>query len=195
MRRICLTGGIASGKSTAARLMAELGAHTENADQLAREMTAIPAVRQALTDALGRSFYAADGTLKRAELAAYVFHHPEALKKVNDLIHPRVIAELEARYEKVKDEPGCFVVETALAVETGYVDWFDIAVVVTASRTERLRRLVDRMELTPDQAVARMAAQLPDEAKLERADHVITNDGTYEELEAQVRKLFAEICP
>lgn len=194
MRLVCLTGGIASGKSTVARLLAELGAHIENADDLAREIAATPEMRQALTTALGRSFYTPEGKLKRSELAAYIFHHPDALEKVNDLIHPRVIEELDARYQKVKDVPGCFVVETALAVETGYVEQFDRVVVVTAPRVERLRRLVDVMGLTPDQAVARMAAQLPEDEKVRYADHVIENGGSLEALESKIRRLFLELC-
>ncbi len=194
MRLVCLTGGIASGKSNAARVLEELGAHIENADVLAKELAATPEMREALTETLGRSFYTPEGMLKRSELAAYIFHHPDALQKVNELIHPRVVTELAARYSAIRDEPGCFVVETALAVETGYVDHFDTVVVVVAPRAERLRRLIDLMGMSPDQAVARMAAQLPEEEKVKHADHVIHNDGTLEELETRVRELFRELC-
>ncbi len=194
MRLVCLTGGIASGKSNAAEILRDLGAQIENADVLAKELAATPEMREALTETLGRSFYTPEGTLKRTELAAYIFHHPDALQKVNQLIHPRVVADLETRYAAVKDKPGCFVVETALAVETGYVDHFDSVVVVVAPRAERLRRLVDLMGMSPDQAVARMAAQLPEEEKVKYADHVIHNDGTLEELKIKVRAVFRELC-
>jgi len=175
-------------------MLEQMGAHVENADDLARELAATPDVRAALTDALGRSFYSSDGTLKRSELAAYIFHHPDALRRVNEVIHPRVVEELARRYDEVRERPGCFVVETALAVETGYVEHFDVVVAVTASRPERLRRLVDDKGLTADQAVARMAAQLPEEEKLQRADIVIVNDGTLEELASKARDLFEELC-
>ena len=194
MRLVCLTGGIAGGKSSLAKMLEQMGAHVENADDLARELAATPEIRAELTEALGRSFFTSDGTLKRSELAAYIFHHPDALKRVNEIIHPRVVEELARRYAEVRERPGCFVVETALAVETGYVERFDIVVVVTASRPERLRRLVDEKGLTADQAVARMAAQLPEEEKLERADIVILNDGSLEQLEGKARNLFEELC-
>lgn len=194
MRLVCLTGGIAGGKSTAARILAGAGARVEDADLLAKEISTRPATRDALTRTLGRSFFTPEGTLKRSELAAYIFHHPDALQKVNALIHPRVREELKARYEAVEQEPGCFVVETAIAVETGYVDEFDLVIVVTAPRTERLRRLVEEKGLTPDQAVARMAAQMPEEEKVLRADHVIENTGTLEELEAAVLALYKRLC-
>ena len=194
MRLVCLTGGIAGGKSSLAKMLELMGAHVENADDLARELAATPEIRAELTEALGRSFFTSDGTLKRSELAAYIFHHPDALKRVNEIIHPRVVEELARRYDEVRERPGCFVVETALAVETGYVERFDIVVVVTASRPERLRRLVDEKGLTADQAVARMAAQLPEEEKLERADIVILNDGSLEQLEGKARNLFEELC-
>ncbi len=194
MRRICLTGGIASGKSTVGAILKSLGAEVVDADALAREIITTPQVRREITRALGRSFYAASGSLKAPELAAYVFHHPDALEKVNAIVHPRVYAEIQNRYERLKEGPGCFVVETALAIETGYADAFETVVVVTAQRTERLRRLVDLKGLSPDQAVARMAAQLPQEEKVTRADHVIGNDGSIEELEAMVRTIYRELC-
>jgi len=194
MRLVCLTGGIASGKTTVGRVFAEMGAHMENADELAKSLAATPQIRKALTEALGRSFYTQAGELKRLELAAYIFHHPEALQKVNSLIHPRVIAELNRRYEHIKDIHGCFVVETALAVGTGYADTFEVVIAVAASRAERLRRLVDMGEFSPDQAAARMAAQLPQEEIIKRADYIMENDGSIEELEEKARALYEELC-
>ncbi len=194
MRLICLTGGIASGKTTVGRIFSEIGARVEDADDLARSLAATPKMREALTETLGRSFYTPSGELKRSELAAYIFQHPDALQKVNALIHPLVIAELDRRYERVEGEPGCFVVETALAVETGYADKFEVVVVVVSPRAERLRRLVEQDGFTPDQAVARMAAQLPQEEKVKRADYVLENNGSLEELEEKARALYEKLC-
>lgn len=194
MRKVCLTGGIASGKSTVGRLLRDLGAVVVDADELAREIIVTPQVRSEITRTLGRSFYAASGALKASELAAHIFHHPDALKKVNGIVHPRVYAEIQGRFDRLGDRTGCFFVETALAVETGYVDRFEVVVVVTAPRTERLRRLVELKGLSPDQAVARMAAQLPQEVKVERADHVIVNDGPPEGLRTVVEDLYRELC-
>jgi len=194
MRKVCLTGGIASGKSTVGRILRDLGAEVVDADGLAREIIITPQVRGEITRTMGRSFYTTSGALKASELAAYIFHHPDALQKVNDIVHPRVYAEIQSRFDRLGDRPGCFFVETALAVETGYVDRFEVVVVVTAPRTERLRRLVELKGLSPDQAVARMAAQLPQEDKVERADHVIANDGPPERLPAVVEDLYRELC-
>jgi dephospho-CoA kinase len=194
MRRICLTGGIAGGKSTVGAVFKRLGAHVVDADALAREIITSPQVRREITRALGRSFYASSGTLKAPELAAYIFHHPDALEKVNAIVHPRVHAEVQHRYERLQDRPGCFVVETALAIATGYADSFEQVVVVTAPRTERLRRLVELKGLSPDQAVARMAAQLPEEEMIARADHLIANNGSLEELEERAETIFRELC-
>ncbi|MFO7767456.1 MAG: dephospho-CoA kinase [bacterium] len=191
---MCLTGGIAGGKSSAAEMFADLGARVVSTDEVAREIMRTGDVQRDLTEALGRSFFTPEGELKNSELAAYIFHHPDAMQKVNALIHPRVYEEVERRWREVEDRPGCFFVETALAVETGYVERFDVVVVVTAPRTERLRRLVEEKGLTADQAVARMAAQLPEEEKVERADHVIENDGTLEDLEERVRALYERLC-
>lgn len=194
MKRVCLTGGIAGGKSSAASMLAGLGARVVHADEIAKEIMRTEEVRNELTRILGRSFFTPEGELRSAELAAYIFHHPDAMRRVNSVVHPRVYEEVERLWQEVEDRAGCFVVETALAVETGYADRFDVVVVVTAPRTERLRRLMEEKGLTADQAVARMAAQLPEEEKVERADHVIENDGTLQDLEERVRTLHERLC-
>ena len=76
-----------------------MGAHVENADDLAKSISSIPPVRESLTEALGRSFFTPDGELKRSELAAYIFNHPDALQLVNSIVHPPVIAEIARRFE------------------------------------------------------------------------------------------------
>ena len=194
MKSICLTGGIASGKSTVAGMLAARGAQVENADEVGRQVSLRPEVRRALTRALGRSFYTRAGELKSAEMAAYIFHHPDARSRVNDIIHPEVWAELQRRYEAVQDRPGCFVVESALAVETGYADTFEVIVVVTAPRSERLRRLIEEKGMSADQAVARMGAQMPQQEKARRADYVLDNSGNRQELEARVHALYRRLC-
>ena len=171
-----------------------MGAHVENADDLAKSISSIPPVRESLTEALGRSFFTPDGELKRSELAAYIFNHPDALQLVNSIVHPPVIAEIARRFELFAEEEGCFVVETALAVSTGYVDDFDIVIAVTADRAERKRRLIEISALSSDQATARMAAQFPQEKIIERADHVLDNNGSIEELEIKARTLYEKLC-
>ncbi len=194
MRTICLTGGIASGKSLAAAVFENLGARVVRADDLARELMTAPDLRDALTQALGTSYYTADGELDRAALAERLFSDSEARQAVNALVHPRVYEAINRQAASAGPTYACFVVETALAVETGYADRFEIVIVVTAPRDERVRRLIDQTGLTAAQAETRLAAQLPQSVLVERADYVIDNAGTIAELEDRAAELYREVC-
>lgn len=194
MHTICLTGGIAGGKTTVAEVFVGLGATLVHADDLAKYLMTKPEVQEKLTDALGRSFFSTDGGLSGSELAEYIFNNPDALSIVNSIIHPLVYDEIERHYDEVKDQEGCFVVETALAVETGYADWFDVVVVVSAPTEDRIERLIEMKAFAPKEVAARMRSQLPQSAKIRRADHVIENTGTIPELQEKARTLYKKLC-
>lgn len=195
MLLICLTGGIASGKSTVAQVFKDMGAIVEHADELARSlMSSKPAIRAALTRTLGRSFFTESGELLSSDLAEFIFNHPEARKNVNMVVHPHVYEVLEQRFEDVQAEDGCFIVETALAIETGFADRFDEVIMVSSPDSERIHRLVELQGFSHDQARARISAQLPQESMIERADHVIENSGNLKELEEKARTLYKKLC-
>lgn len=194
MRTICLTGGIAGGKTTVAEVFVGLGATVVHADDLAKHLMTRPDVQEKLTDALGRSFFTPDGGFSESELADHIFNNPDALKIVNSIIHPLVYDEIDRHYDEVKDRQGCFVVETALAVETGYADWFDIVVVVSSPAGDRIQRLVEMKAFAPEEAAARMKSQLPQSEKIRRADYVIENTGTLPELEEKAKTLYKKLC-
>ena len=123
IRTICVTGGIASGKTTVTGLFSRLGGMVVSADEIARDLMREPAVRERITAALGRSFFTADGEIERAALAARLFSDPDARRNVNEIVHPLVYREVERRLDELdREETACFIVETALAVETGYAD-------------------------------------------------------------------------
>lgn len=185
MRRIGLTGGIGSGKSTVAALYAELGAHVIDADELAREV-----VRPgsdglaALVEVFGVRVLADDGSLDRAGLAEIVFRDPEARQQLNAITHPRIAARTAELIAALPDD-GVLIHDVPLLVELGMQAAYDLVVVVDAPDEVRLRRLVDR-GLTEADARSRIAAQAPREQRLAVADIVIDNSGDLNSLRRQV---------
>jgi dephospho-CoA kinase len=191
MRRIGLTGGIGSGKSTVSALLAERGAVVVDADLIAREVVepGTPGLA-AVVEAFGTDVLGADGSLDRPALAAVVFADPAARRRLDGIVHPLVRArasELEAAAP-----PGAVVVhDVPLLVETGQAGRFDLVLVVAADVETRVARLV-RRGLTEDDARARIAAQATDEQRRAVADVVLDNSGTPEQLAAQVDRFWRE---
>ncbi len=189
--RIGLTGGIGSGKSTVARLLADRGARLVDADVLAREVVApgTPGLA-AVAEAFGAGVLTADGELDRPALAAVVFGDPDARRRLDGIVHPLVRARsVELLAEMPPD--AVVVQDIPLLVETGQAGSFDLVLVVEADPGTRVARLVGR-GLSEDDARARIAAQATDEQRRAVADAVLDNSGTPEQLEAQVDRFWAE---
>jgi dephospho-CoA kinase len=189
--RIGLTGGIGSGKSTVAALLADRGAVVVDADRIAREVVepGTPGLA-AVVDAFGPGVLTADGSLDRPALAAVVFADPAARARLDDVVHPRVRARAA---ELVAAAPADAVVvhDIPLLVETGQAGSYDLVLVVEADLETRVRRLVDR-GLTEQDARARIASQATDAQRRAVADVVLVNDGAREELAAQVDRFWTE---
>ena len=182
-----LTGGMGTGKSTAAALFAERGFRRLDADQFIRdELLPSPEIAQAIRARLGDAMLASDGRVRRDKVAEKVFADPAALAWLEDLLHPRLLA----RWREVFAAAGgtAFIVETPLLFEKGLENWFDFIVCVTADSTTQLRRLEQR-GVPPELARQRLVKQLPLARKCELADHVLLNDGTPEFLREQVNAL------
>ncbi|MEI2786033.1 MAG: dephospho-CoA kinase [Candidatus Nanopelagicales bacterium] len=185
MRRIGLTGGIGSGKSTVASLFADLGAVVIDADAIAREVVSVGSDGlRALVEAFGPGILAPDGSLNRQRLADIVFADPAARATLNAITHPRIGARTA---ELINALPADAVVihDVPLLVELGMQDAYDLVVVVDAPDDVRLDRLVARGH-TPQDAAARIAAQAPRDARLAAADVVIDNSGSLDDLTGQV---------
>ena len=191
MLRIGLTGGIGSGKSTVAALLAARGAVVVDADRIAREVVepGTPGLA-AVVRAFGPGVLTSDGALDRAALAAIVFADQEARARLDGIVHPLVRARAE---EVVAEAPPDAVVvqDVPLLVETGQAGRYDLVLVVEADLETRLARLVLR-GLTEEDARARIAAQATDEQRRAVADVVLDNSGTPDALAAQVERLWAE---
>ena len=195
MRLIGLTGNIASGKSTVARLLADRGAVVIDADVLARE-----AVRpgttalDAIADRWGDAVLAPDGTLDRAELRGQVFADRDQLEALNAIVHPEVERMREARIAEARAAGARIVVcDIPLLFEKHLAGQFDAIVLVDAPRPVRLERLVRDRGLHVAEAMDMIAAQMPAELMRARSDHVIDNAGSRAELERRVEQVWRRL--
>lgn len=192
---IGLTGGIASGKSSAARVLRELGVAVVDADQLAREVVerGSEGLREVVA-AFGEGVLAPDGSLDRERLAGVVFGDEAARKRLQAITHPR-IGRLSAERiaEGLASEAPYVLYDAPLLVEVGAHRGLDALIVVSASEAEQVARAQARDAMSEAQARARIAAQLPLARKVEVADYVIDNDGTLEQLEQRVRAVHEAI--
>jgi len=192
MMVVGLTGGLATGKSLAAEAFRRLGAAVLSADQIAREVTAAgsPAVRR-IADELREEFVRPDGSLDRSALGEYVFRNAEARRRLEAIVHPPVLERLQQEIERYRNLPGgpeVLVVEVPLLYEVGIADWFDKVVVVAAPEEVQVARVMARDRVSEEEARRRVRAQMPLALKVQRADAVIRNEGTPEELEEAVER-------
>lgn len=195
MKIIGLTGGIASGKTTVARILAGFGASVIDADELAREVVepGQPALA-AVVGEFGAAVANPDGTLNRKALGDVVFNDQAARKKLEAILHPAIKSLAEARLTALRDADGCAGFYVApLLIEAGITSRVDDIWVVYVDRETQLLRLVDRDGLSRAEAELRLAAQMSMEEKITYASVIIDNRGTVAETEDQVRRLWEEL--
>jgi dephospho-CoA kinase len=185
---VALTGGIASGKSEAARRFAALGASVVDADVVARQLVepGMPALTE-IASVFGAQMLDGKGSLERAEMRALVFGDGEARRKLEAILHPRVRAEMLVRTDAAKGPYALLVIP--LFVETAGYEWVDRVVVVDLPRELQLARAIARDRMVPSLAEAMIDAQASREQRLAAADDVIDNSGTPDALDAQVAAL------
>lgn len=182
---IGLTGNIATGKSTVARMLRDLGATVIDADRVAHEvMRAGTPIHQAVVEAFGPQVLRPDGEIDRARLGAMVFSDPQALARLEAIVHPAVLEEVARRIAAAPTP--IVVVEAIKLIESGMAEGLDALWVTTCPFEEQVRRLMADRGLTRQEAELRVRAQPPQEAKIARADVVISTDGSLEETRAQV---------
>jgi dephospho-CoA kinase len=191
-----LTGGIGSGKSTVAALLAAHGAVVIDADDITRELQqpGTP-VLAAMVDRFGAEILQVDGSLDRQAVADLVFSDPAALADLNAIVHPAVGAEIARRLqaEAATEDPGRVVVlDVPLLVESGRAD-MAATIVVDVDPEVAVHRLVDQRGMTEADARARMARQAAREDRLARADLVVDNSGDLDALRRRVEEVWAWI--
>jgi dephospho-CoA kinase len=189
-----LTGGIGSGKTTVARMLESRGAVVYDADLLAREAVepGTPGFER-VVERFGPNVLEPGGGVDREALAAVVFADPAARRDLEAILHPEIRRLFAESADAYRDTDTVVVFSAPLLVETGMHTAFEVLVVVSAPLEVQVARLMRDRAMSESAVRERIAAQLPLEAKAEAADILLDNDGTLEELEAQVDRLWDEL--
>jgi dephospho-CoA kinase len=196
VRRVALTGGIATGKSHVRARIEAAGVPTIDADVLAREAVAPGSpVLYAIVERFGASVLQPDGSLDRRALGAQVFSDPAARRDLEAIVHPFVRQRTEQWFAALDSTVHSFAVaDIPLLYETGRDADFDAVIATACEPAAQLQRVMARDGLTREEAQARIAAQLPIDEKVRRADYVITTDGSFEDTDRQVEQLLAMLA-
>ncbi len=191
--RVGLTGGVASGKSTVARMLADLGAVVIDADVLAREVVAkgTPGLR-AVVEEFGEELLGPDGELDRPAMGRVVFNDELARKRLEAIVHPLVFERI-VQLEEEAPEDAVVVHDIPLLAESGRAGTFDAVIVVDAPPEVQVNRMTGDRGWTTKDAESRIAAQASREDRRAIATHVIENTGTREDLRTRVAEVFAEV--
>lgn len=192
MLRVGLTGGYATGKSFVGECLARLGCHLLKADEIGHQVLEPGGeAYQPAVEAFGPGILGEDGRIVRRKLAALVFGDPERLNLLNSLVHPAVIRREEEWFETLRrqDPSSIGVVEAAILIETGSYRRFDRIVLVVCAPEQQVERAMRRDALSREEVEARLARQMPLEAKRAFAHWIIDTSGDKSATEEQVRAL------
>jgi dephospho-CoA kinase len=195
MRRVALTGGIATGKSHVRAQFEQLGVPTVDADKLARDVVApgTPGF-DAVVARFGRGVLDASGALDRRKLASLVFANSQARHDLEQIVHPAVRRAIDEWFGSLRERPpGLAIADIPLLYETGREGDFETVVVTACTPEAQIERIMSRDGLTDFEARARIAAQLPIDEKVRRANYVIRTDGTVDDTNGQVREVFGRL--
>ncbi len=172
MRKVGITGGIGSGKSSLCELFAQKGVAIYNSDAKAKELMSSEQLQKAISERFGAQAYC-DGVLNRQYLAERVFNNDEELKALNAIVHPAVVEDFK-RWTDSQD--GAYIIfECAILFEAGFGSLVDVTIAVLAPEALRIERVMKRDSVSEAQVRARIKAQLTDDELSERADTVVVN--------------------
>jgi dephospho-CoA kinase len=189
-----LTGGIGAGKSTVAALLAARGATVIDADSIVRGLQEPGTdVFHRIVERFGTDVVSADGTLDRARLADIVFRDEAARMELNAIVHPEVYRVMQEQIAALTETDSVVVLDIPLLAESGGGTGMDVIVVVEAGEDQRIARAVRERGIAEEDVRARMATQASSDQRRALADVVIVNDGSREELGAQVDELWAKL--
>ena len=186
MIKVAITGNIASGKSEVENKIRDLGYLVFDADKIAH--SCLINNKDIIVDTFGSEILL-NGEISREKLGNIVFNDMEKLQKLNNIIHPEVIKEINTLFEHYKDEHYLFV-SVPLLFEAKMENMFDRIIFVYANDTIRLERLMKRNNLSKTDALKRINSQQSQTDKMTKSDFIVKNEGSLEDLELQVNKFF-----
>lgn len=192
MLKIGITGGIGCGKSEVCRQLAENDIPIIHADLIARKMLdEHQGIKSQVKIKFGDDIYEPSGKLDRKRMADIVFNNHRAKAQLDSIVHPHVIACQEMELKKLEESRKYKVagIEAALIYEAGVEKQFDLIIVVAASEDTVIERLMNRDRLTRNEILKRIHSQMPLKDKIKRADFVVHNDGSFDELNHKVKRL------
>ena len=188
---IGLTGGIATGKSTVSKYLKELSYNVIDTDKIAKDITTKKDVLDDLRDYFGDSVFK-DNILNRKKLRSIVFNDNEKLKKLNSITHSKILDHIRVEMKKCSKESISFV-DIPLLYEVGFENETDYVVVVSCSIDTEINRIINRDSISAEDAKSMIKAQMPLEEKLKKADYIINNDGSLEELKENTNKILTKL--
>jgi len=196
MLRVALTGGIGTGKSTASKILNELGAFIFDADKEAKNILKNnETIQSELIAEFGTDIMSGDEKIDNNKLARIAFQDQDHQLRLNSIIHPYVFQEIDKYFDDVleKSAHDIFVVDAALIYESGADTHMDYVIVITALLKVRMERALQRETLTRDEILKRMDLQWPEEEKIALADFVIHNDSTEEEFRDSITDIYNQL--
>ena len=196
MLRVALTGGIGTGKSTASKILNELGSFIFDADKEAKNILKNnETIQSELIAKFGTDIMSGDEKIDNNKLARISFQDQDHQLRLNSIIHPYVFQEIDKNFDDVLEKSAydIFVVDAALIYESGADTHMDYVIVITALLKVRMERALQRETLTRDEILKRMDLQWPEEEKIALADFVIHNDSTEEEFRDSITDIYNQL--
>jgi dephospho-CoA kinase len=192
MLRLGITGGLGSGKSTAARFFAERGARLFDADMEAKLiLLRHEPIRESVMNEFGEVILNEYGEIDFTRLASYAFAKTARQRRLNEIIHPEVVRVAEREMTKASREGlALFVLDVPLLFEAQMEYYLDYTIAITTTEELRIRRALARGDLSEAEIRKRMKLQLTDEERAAQADFVVTNDGSLDELHSQLQEIY-----
>jgi dephospho-CoA kinase len=190
-----LTGSIASGKSTVSNFLKELNVPIVDADVIAKEVVEIgqPAYKK-IVEAFGSEILLDSGEINRSFLGSIIFNNKEKRLQLNEIVHPEVRREMKEQADQyIKQGEPIVILDIPLLYEGNSIELVEKVIVVTVSEENQLKRLMNRNGLSKEDALLRIASQIPVKEKAARADYVINNNGDFEDTKRQVKDLLNKI--
>ena len=189
---IGLTGGIASGKSTVSKIFRELGAEIIDADIKAKEISEREDVIKEIGNIFGKEVINSEGKIDRLKIKEIVFNNKEKLKKLNDLIHPKVMEE----FKKIKENTGkndIIIFDVPLLFESGMDKMCDKIILVFTDKKIQIKRMLERDGITEELAEKIINSQMSLEEKLNKSHIHLENNGTLEDLREKSETIYREL--
>jgi dephospho-CoA kinase len=193
---VALTGGIATGKSVVSTILSQKGCYVQNADQVAHQLLEPGSeIFEELVNHFGPVILNETGKVNRRNLAEIIFKNPEERAYLNRLTHPLVLEKIKRTIKELEKEGNyeIYITEAALVIEAGYYQFYDRIILTYCSTEIQIQRLAFRDNLSREQALERILAQLPDSEKIPYAHYLIDTSGSLSETVEQTEKVFLNL--